>query len=61
MPAKRARRPLASQDKHPAQPVTTGRLPVIRCDVCREKIAYRPGEKTGQEALEEHYRRKGHI
>ena len=61
MPARRARRPLASQEKHPVQPVTTSRLPVVRCHECGENVPYKPGKKTGQEALQEHYRKKGHA
>lgn len=36
-------------------PVTVTRLPVIRCDICQQPVAYRSG--TASEALTEHYRR----
>ncbi len=36
-------------------PVTTTRLPVTRCQICRRTVAYRPG--TLSQTLTEHYRR----
>jgi hypothetical protein len=36
-------------------PVTITQLPVTRCQICQQTVAYRPG--TRSEALREHYRR----
>ena len=36
-------------------PVTVTKLPVTRCQICRRRIAYRPGSLS--EVLTEHYRR----
>jgi BED zinc finger len=36
-------------------PVTVTQLPVVRCEICRRTVAYRPGTVT--ETLTEHYRR----
>jgi hypothetical protein len=36
-------------------PVTVTQLPVIRCEICKRTVAYRPGAPS--EALTEHYRR----
>jgi hypothetical protein len=36
-------------------PVTVTQLPVTRCQICQQTVAYRPG--TLSEALTEHYRR----
>jgi len=36
-------------------PVTVTQLPVTRCEICQQTVAYRPG--TLSEALTEHYRR----
>jgi hypothetical protein len=35
-------------------PVTVTRLPVARCQICHQTVAYRPGNLS--EALTEHYR-----
>jgi hypothetical protein len=35
-------------------PVTVTRLPVTRCQICRQTLAYRPGSLS--EVLTEHYR-----
>ncbi len=35
-------------------PVTVNQLPVIRCEICRRTVAYRPGRLS--EVLTEHYR-----
>lgn len=34
--------------------VTTGRLPVVRCGICSQKMAYQPKKTTGQEVLAAH-------
>lgn len=36
-------------------PVTVTRLPLTRCQICRQTVAYRPGSLS--EVLTEHYRR----
>ena len=36
-------------------PVTVTHLPVTRCQICHETVAYRPGSLS--EVLTEHYRR----
>jgi hypothetical protein len=36
-------------------PVTVTQLPVMRCQVCKRTVAYRPGKAS--EVLTEHYRR----
>ena len=36
-------------------PVTVTHLPVIRCQICHDTVAYRPGKVS--EFLTEHYRR----
>jgi len=37
--------------------VTTGRLPQVKCDICKRKFAYKPKETTGQETLAAHYKK----
>jgi hypothetical protein len=37
-------------------PVSTTWLPVVRCEVCRQTMAYQPGKAAA--VLTEHYRRK---
>ena len=37
-------------------PVTVSQLPVTRCQICKQTIAYRPGQAS--DVLTEHYRRK---
>jgi hypothetical protein len=37
-------------------PVTVTHLPVVRCDICRRTMAYRPGQVSA--VLTEHYRRQ---
>jgi hypothetical protein len=37
-------------------PVTVTRLPVIRCQICRRTIAWKPGQASA--VLTEHYRRE---
>jgi hypothetical protein len=34
-------------------PVTVTRLPVVRCQICRRTVAYRPGQASA--VLTEHY------
>jgi hypothetical protein len=36
-------------------PVTVTQLPVVRCEICRRTVAYRPGQASA--VLTEHYRR----
>jgi len=36
-------------------PVTVTQLPVVRCQICKRTVAYRPGKIS--EVLTEHYRR----
>jgi hypothetical protein len=36
-------------------PVTVTHLPVVRCQICKRTVAYRPGKIS--EVLTEHYRR----
>ncbi|MGE5132721.1 MAG: hypothetical protein ACM32E_07390 [Gemmatimonadota bacterium] len=36
-------------------PVTVTQLPLTRCQICQQTVAYQPGEVS--EALTEHYRR----
>jgi hypothetical protein len=36
-------------------PVTVTRLPVVRCQICRQTVAYRPGQASV--VLTEHYQR----
>jgi hypothetical protein len=36
-------------------PVTVTHLPVTRCEICHQTVAYRPGRLS--EVLTEHYRR----
>jgi hypothetical protein len=36
-------------------PVTVTRLPVVRCQICRQTVAYRPGQASA--VLTEHYQR----
>jgi hypothetical protein len=36
-------------------PVTVSHLPVVRCEICKRTVAYRPGKIS--EVLTEHYRR----
>jgi hypothetical protein len=36
-------------------PVTVTHLPVVRCDICRRTMAYRPGQVSV--VLTEHYRK----
>jgi hypothetical protein len=36
-------------------PVTVSQLPVVRCQICKRTVAYRPGKIS--EVLTEHYRR----
>lgn len=36
-------------------PVTVTRLPVVRCQVCQQTIAYRPGKAA--DMLTEHYQK----
>jgi hypothetical protein len=36
-------------------PVTVTQLPVMRCQICRRTVAYRPGDAS--KVLTEHYRR----
>ena len=45
-------------DEHftvPPLPVTVTHLPVTRCQICHQTVAYRPGRLS--EVLTEHYRR----
>jgi hypothetical protein len=36
-------------------PVTVTRLPLVRCQICQQTVAHRPGKAS--EVLTEHYRR----
>jgi hypothetical protein len=38
-----------------AFPVTVRHLPVVRCQICKQTVAYRPGQASA--VLTEHYRR----
>jgi hypothetical protein len=44
-----------SQSKSSRFPVTVTQLPVVRCQVCQQTIACRPGQASA--AMTEHYRR----
>jgi hypothetical protein len=40
----------------PQFPVTVTQLPVTRCKICKQTLAYRPGQAST--VLTEHYKRK---
>jgi hypothetical protein len=56
MPAKRARQPFIKPERRRAQPVTVTKLPVVQCQVCRKKMAHRPGEAS--KVLTKHYEKE---
>jgi hypothetical protein len=45
-----------SKSASPQFPVTVTQLPVTRCQICKQTLAYRPGQASA--VLTEHYRRK---
>jgi hypothetical protein len=45
-----------SKSASPQFPVTVTHLPVTRCQICKQTLAYRPGQASA--VLTEHYRRK---
>jgi hypothetical protein len=38
-------------------PVTVGQLPLVRCAVCQQTVAHRPGKYSPSEVLTKHYER----
>ena len=47
--------PWVSKSSSRRFPVTVTHLPVTRCQICRQTVAYRPGSLS--DVLTEHYRR----
>jgi hypothetical protein len=47
--------PQVSKSSSRRFPVTVTHLPLTRCQICRQTVAYRPGSLS--EVLTEHYRR----
>jgi hypothetical protein len=45
-----------SKSSSPQFPVTVTQLPVTRCQICKQTLAYRPGQAST--VLTDHYRRK---
>jgi hypothetical protein len=45
-----------AKSSNPQFPVTVTQLPVTRCQICKQTVAYRPGQASS--VLTEHYRRK---
>ncbi len=37
--------------------VTVGRLPLVKCELCKKKMAYQPKKTTGQKVLNDHYKK----
>lgn len=39
------------------QEVIVGRLPLVKCELCKRKMAYQPAKTTGQKVLNDHYKK----
>jgi hypothetical protein len=55
MPRPKKPKPPRTRDSK-KQPVTVGKLPVVKCELCKRKMAFRPDKTTGQKVLNDHYK-----
>jgi len=60
MAGRRGKRYVPARTNAKAGQVTTSKLPVVKCSLCRKKMAYDPGKTTPSKVLTEHFRKEHH-